>query len=1102
MKGDFSRGYNPDTKRAKSYRRVLLQQGRALLDSDVAALVDNTDKLIRETVDLLGCDAGSSDLGYFITPGQLLTLFDPRLGVEFITTGDATAVRDYSHKYLDQLPGLLLSTTGGAGTVDVALRHSLSAPTVIRLWVSAENPASATVNGQAFAVPGSPDYNVVEVTTSGDVLSFSIDATEPYWVAMIETREETATAPVINAAAGTYEIDGLTSKTEGGIWPDVSFPLPENINSLFAGAANGDRFAAYLEIRERHFTAVDDQGILEEALGGEHDTTTRTEAVAQIKLAPYTALTVDEVRAVFDHGVQLPGGGLVVSTPPGVASADPCDLPTPGGYTGLENRLYRFEVHQASDLLTVIKWSRENGSELFPVLTLNTGSLTVSAHYEIRDGDLVEILSDAIELSDSTEAALDMGLVRPQLMVGDLVRLVEAGTIASGQQREFTFEDPRTQAAIPALDITRYATAGLKLRRWSNAFIRNGLGVEMFNIEDGIEVEVSGSFEPADWWQYEARVGDANANGPWIAAPHGPERLYAPLAVLQRQADNEAVLLQAWLDSRFPKLCNIHADNVDYDNSKTGLEADTVQEAIDELFELEPTIIKAGCGEIVVRPENDLQNVFDSIPDDGDAKVCLGAGRRIINQTVSIANKGDLIISGIGRGTLLSSDTPRMIFNFTDCDSVILRDFSLETVEGASTNGAILSFSNCAEVIVDGISIRSHARVDHGASAIRIEASRTGVVRRVHVRNNSIRTSQDEIGVLILDAQDARVEDNHIEDQTLPFDIVTRLGDTNDALAASIGNVLIDNVFVNPDEFDTNEFVGSPIVEVSADRWGRPRIYSGLNEWGRQPVLFSTHPGFDDRIWENIIEANPIETGPTTPPEWIIANIRRLKAGLAREMFGISTSATIPAQAETTARFTSLRNAIVESAPFTFGSQGIVVALRRGPKQGRRTSMNVNDLIGNEPKSFVTVTGNRVTGFRQGINVVASNREDDRSNNLFATDVVIKNNLLNLRVPLFARKRHGVFVGHALSISVRENRIEMIQPERRDWDVALPPTDGIRLWGRYGPLLHVRDNINLGVTTGVRVNAFNTGHGSFIGSSWNISDNAYSGSGNAENISI
>ena len=113
MKGDFSRGFNPDRKRAKRYRRVLLQQGRVLLDSDHAALVDAIDQQLRVLSRGLGCPAGSPDYGFLITPGRLLRLFervdDLRAGPQINPAFSAvTSWLDYQNKYLDRYPGLFI----------------------------------------------------------------------------------------------------------------------------------------------------------------------------------------------------------------------------------------------------------------------------------------------------------------------------------------------------------------------------------------------------------------------------------------------------------------------------------------------------------------------------------------------------------------------------------------------------------------------------------------------------------------------------------------------------------------------------------------------------------------------------------------------------------------------------------------------------------------------------------------------------------------------------------------------------------------------------------------------------------------------------------
>ena len=55
----------------------------------------------------------------------------------------------------------------------------------------------------------------------------------------------------------------------------------------------GMPLAAYLEVHERHITAVEDPGIREEALGP-GDTCTRTELIGQVKLA--NVVRTDDAR--------------------------------------------------------------------------------------------------------------------------------------------------------------------------------------------------------------------------------------------------------------------------------------------------------------------------------------------------------------------------------------------------------------------------------------------------------------------------------------------------------------------------------------------------------------------------------------------------------------------------------------------------------------------------------------------------------------------------------------------------------------------------------------------------------------------------------------
>src|SRR5215475_7739587 len=122
MHGDFSRGHQPDTKRRQSYTRVFAQQRRLLLDSDLNAMTDALHERLRALARHTACPKGSPDLGYLVTPGRLLALFDNLDGV-VTASSNVTHFRDYSRKYLDRYPSLAVDADqGAAGSVTLRLR--------------------------------------------------------------------------------------------------------------------------------------------------------------------------------------------------------------------------------------------------------------------------------------------------------------------------------------------------------------------------------------------------------------------------------------------------------------------------------------------------------------------------------------------------------------------------------------------------------------------------------------------------------------------------------------------------------------------------------------------------------------------------------------------------------------------------------------------------------------------------------------------------------------------------------------------------------------------------------------------------------------------
>ena len=125
--------------------------------------------------------------------------------------------------------------------------------------------------------------------------------------------------------------------------------------------------AIYLEIYEEELTWVE-APLLDPALGGV-DTTTRRRTVFRLH-----ADEVDAGVCGLDVGDPPSAGRLTSRAVAPPAPDDPCILPPVSGYRGLENRLYRVEVHEGGPLGTArFKWSRNNNSIVSPVLSITPG---------------------------------------------------------------------------------------------------------------------------------------------------------------------------------------------------------------------------------------------------------------------------------------------------------------------------------------------------------------------------------------------------------------------------------------------------------------------------------------------------------------------------------------------------------------------------------------------------------------------------------------------------------------------------------------------------------------------------------------------------------
>lgn len=661
MHGDFSRGTRPDAKRGERYLRGFAQQRRLLLDSDLNSFTDALHERLRGLASHLGCPKGSPDLGFLVTPGRLLALFHDLDGV-LTGSSSVTVHREYGSKYLDRFPSLhLAADQGAAGSVTLALRAPADGSTVF--WCRAEASTTVTLTGGvALVVPAASEFQAVTVSFAAPVqaLQIDLDAGEEIWIVMIEQRQTATLAPRFDFAAGHYYLNGLplqaaadTTWTANGIPPAANLQVSSPPRNLVAS----DRLLAYLEGWEQHITATEDPGIRENALGGDSDTTTRGRAIGQVKLAWVPPGFDQDALARALEAPVLGSGTLNVTTPPADPDPDPCALPVQGGYTGRDNRLYRFEAHEGGPLGTaLLKWSRDNGAELFPVVTATDQALTFPANTSLQPGDLVEVLTaETVELGDASPAVLDAaGTFTPSVRaVGRLARLQAATSAGTGVTYTLREPDGVGVVTLPA-HFGPFPAAALKVRRWHGLLQTTAApSPNVHAVENGIEVELAGSYLPGDFWQYEARVSADNVNGPFQVTPHGPERGFAPLALLRFTAANQPLVLERWLDDRFPPICELTADDIAFDGGHIGSESDTVQEVIEELWER----IRGGCCEATLTPSSGdaaaaIRQVL--LETDDEITICLEPGIYRFESTVEVSGR-KVVVRGCPRAVLVGA---------------------------------------------------------------------------------------------------------------------------------------------------------------------------------------------------------------------------------------------------------------------------------------------------------------------------------------------------------------------------------------------------------------------------------------------------------------
>ena len=183
----------------------------------------------------------------------------------------------------------------------------------------------------------------------------------------------------------------------------------------------------YLLLREQEVSAVEDSALREIALGGP-DTGQRTRILQRVLRHPTTADTwadgwADAGKSWAANGYALDPATLKLEsaarlqvsftsvTPPSACQPDAL-----GGYLGAENQLIRVQICQVQNGNPVVVWGYDNASFLYRVTTatpdttsgtttLTLASTPVDTYHQPQPGQVVEVLTSAVQLPASPSAS-------------------------------------------------------------------------------------------------------------------------------------------------------------------------------------------------------------------------------------------------------------------------------------------------------------------------------------------------------------------------------------------------------------------------------------------------------------------------------------------------------------------------------------------------------------------------------------------------------------------------------------------------------------------------------------------------------------------------
>lgn len=748
------------------------------------------------------------------------------------------------------------------------------------------------------------------------------------------------------------------------------------------------RSLVYLDVWRREVTHLQAPDLIEPAVNV--DTTTRYQTVWQVKVLENLPADVNCETPLSEipgwppgnlsSAARLTTGTVAVTTEP-----DPCLVPPTGGYRGLENHLYRVEVHSATTSTVRVKWSRENAHVATTIVEILTGRTGVKVEslgrdnvLRFRTGDWVEFTNDGREFA---------GL--------------------PGEMRKVTVDDTAQimtfSPALPASDFPQgsvNAANHLRVVRWDQSgIVRKPDGTELVNLdlttdglilltvanpgcvlEDGIQVTLSwisgGTAHSGDYWCFAARTADADIERLTQTPPLGVHHHFCHLAIIEANGE-------------------IH----------------DCRTVFPPLTELVP-----GCCTVVVRPGEDIQAAIDSLPEVGGC-VCLKVGEHEITSPIRL-ERSNVSLHGetLGARVVRSNGTELLLVGHPNglmLEHVTVSGVYFELANaGVQVPGlqALVAIDRCTDAIVEGCVVRAQVLTDVAgclvgrSTDVRVSRCRMDNVRLglwvasestgLSIVENSFDALTDKkndggiVGLYVMDAHGpCRIVDNRIAGFVIgialnkglfgdaPFSLATRstiAGNYVVRVGAQVeaGTAKAFGIDVAADECIVTDNL---LVYGSTD-------YGGINVSGGNPVVERNH-----------LRSLVGQTGATQAVGIVVARL-----GAKGSLGSIG------------GRIVGNRIVGVQDGIVLVGNNAAEVLENRIESEGNEARFGILAVASNQVRLY----GNRVTNAMWPVAVGGG-----------TANVILENTLL--------RGGGGITLAYHLSLTCSQNRIEAM----RDWGI-------------------------------------------------------------------